>query len=69
METIIMVEECEHWKEISSIKGQTCTNCAHRDGWTLRGQPDEDCVNFEFKKTNKFGMCIECQRFPVKQLK
>ena len=41
------VEDCNNWSEISLIGGRNCYNCAKRDGYPDRGQPDKRCSNFD----------------------
>lgn len=43
------VEDCENWYEI--YPGQKhCYNCAARDGYPFRGQPDKNCKNVKLRK-------------------
>jgi hypothetical protein len=44
--SMILVEQCQNWHEISVIAGHHCFNCALRDGYPQRGQPDHNCKNF-----------------------
>jgi len=47
------VEDCENWMRISTIRGRNCFNCAKRNGYPDRGQPDKKCKNFGCKYAEK----------------
>ena len=59
---MILVEECTNWMEISPIRGKHCYNCAMRDGYPFRGQPDSRCTNFNLEiNKDKIDKMIEAQ--------
>jgi hypothetical protein len=41
-----LVEKCNNWTEVSIIKGHHCWNCAKRNGYPWRAQPDKQCENY-----------------------
>jgi hypothetical protein len=41
-----LVEQCKNWHEISIVQGHHCWNCAYRDGYPYRAQPDKQCKNY-----------------------
>ena len=47
------VEDCENWAMWSIVHGVHCWNCANRNGYPSRGQPDIHCENFKPKPTNQ----------------
>jgi hypothetical protein len=42
-----LVEGCENWHRVYPTRGANCYNCAYREGWPQRSQPDEGCKNFK----------------------
>lgn len=40
------VENCKNWTQISLARGNHCWNCAKRNGFPYRAQPDKNCDNF-----------------------
>ena len=45
-----VVEHCENWIEMNIVRGRHCFNCANRNGFTFRAQPDMNCKNFKLNK-------------------
>lgn len=44
---MIKVEDCKNWHEMSMARGKHCFNCANRNGFPYRAQPDKNCSKFE----------------------
>ena len=46
-----VVEHCENWFRMHIGRGEHCFNCARRDGYPYRAQPDKKCLNFKIRDT------------------
>ena len=47
LRTIFEVEDCKNWKQGEPAHGYHCYNCANREGYPYKAQPDENCENWE----------------------